>query len=688
MKMSIQYLDLNRDRREIRLLQLLPCTGGRYARIPCCRLLHASLREAPRYDALSYAWGDANPNRVIIIDDIPILIPQNLFNALITLRPQQAPILIWADYLCINQQNVTEKTWQVAMMRDIYVQANEVLVWLGPGDSESQRAIEYLEELGEEAYSCGFYHNEHIGELSWRRLATLYSTHRGDPPDSIATRMKAILEAEFRQHIFASTPMIVYQLGNLFHKINGWSRNSKCFPIQEMKNILKRQWFERVWVLQEIAVSKKAKFICGTKSIDRVKFTAAMNVYRCFWTVVAGTFQVDGGMSLTPYHAHIFRETFFRATMMANAHRIERSNFPLIALLRLTCVGSSNLQKHGPHHLDSSNPCDKIFALLGLASDRKDLSKRGVDPDYTKSALEVYTLTTSALLQQGHLALLSLIQPHKKSIDENLPSWVPDWCQPFTAPLQIVLDDHMTLYPEFGASGTKNSATSIKVNRNASGICGISLEGYVCDKVHSVGLFPRRKSSWDVPLEETYSWPQEWLVEILRLSYQTKDNFPSFQERLHAVARASVGGVTHSVEGDVIRTGGDILVKAIRLLRKSIRRINVKRIKLEAQKFLAHTGDEMASDSEIVSLMGTISGDINGRSLKRLPFVTTTGRLGLGYDCIQAGDVVAIIRGAQVPFILRRQQTGAYNLISEAYVDGIMDGEALQGATLTWLDIV
>ncbi|KAI0803798.1 hypothetical protein GGR55DRAFT_699768 [Xylaria sp. FL0064] len=320
--------------------------------------------------------------------------------------------------------------------------------------------------------------------------------------------------------------------------------------------------------------------------------------------------------------------------MMTNAHRVNMDDFPLIALLRLTCVGSPNLRKHGPHHLDSSNPRDKIFALLGLASDRKDLAEKGVNPDYIKTCREVYTLTTAAMLQQGHISLLSLIQPHQRLAYGSLPSWVPDWYQPLTEPLQIVKDDHMTLKPEFGASGTKNYRPVVMIDNDASA--------------------------------ETFSWPEQWLVEVLRLTYQTKRKFPSFRERLKAVARASVGGVIRdrNLMGIFVRTGGDILSEATRLLRMSIRRVKDRRTKIEARKFLAR------------------------RSLKRLPFVTVTGRLGLGYDSVKPGDVVAILRGAQVLFILRLRQTGKYNLISEAYVDEIMDGEALQGATFKWLDIV
>jgi hypothetical protein len=86
-------------------------------------------------------------------------------------------------------------------------------------------------------------------------------------------------------------------------------------------------------------------------------------------------------------------------------YRFER--FQLAALLRLTCVGSHNVQRHGPHHLESTDPLDKIYAFLGIAADRGELKLMGVFPDYTKSKKEIYTATMAALLEQGHLSLLS-----------------------------------------------------------------------------------------------------------------------------------------------------------------------------------------------------------------------------------------------------------------------------------------
>jgi hypothetical protein len=58
-------------------------------------------------------------------------------------------------------------------------------------------------------------------------------------------------------------------------------------------------------------------------------------------------------------------------------------------------------------------------------------------------------------------------------------------------------------------------------------------------------------------------------------------------------------------------------------------------------------------------------------------FITIRGRMGLGPRCLQAGDIVAVLRGAMLPFILRKEVED-YRLLGAAYVHGIMDGEAVE----------
>ncbi|KAI1112015.1 HET-domain-containing protein [Nemania sp. NC0429] len=713
---GINYAELNRATREIRLLRILPCGGPQYAWLPCCQTLQVSLEHAPRYLALSYAWGCAEQNRVIIVNNLGLRIPKNLYEALLALRPSRSSFLLWVDYICINQKNEAEKAWQVGMMRDIYARADRVLAWMGPGDPKSKNVVQYLNKIGEEADLCGFQHVRNIGDVRvWEHLAKLYASRSGDSSlGSIAERLKTMLfAAAFDYHLFPGTHSSVPQferlalsgqnlrrkrlkllvrlvrLIDLFHKINGWSCDGTLFPLRDMSSALRRPWFGRIWVLQEIAVSKRATFIYGTERIELRRFRAALNALNCLREAMRARYKANDGGWLTPYHCELaFGDFFFQASTLTNSPMItQMAVCPLIALLRLTCVGSPNLRKHGPHHLHSSDPRDKIFALLGLATDREDLEERGFTPDYGKSCQEVYTHATSVMLQQGHLSLLSYVQPRHKSDFGNLPSWVPDWYQPITEPFQITPSDHMTLQPTFSACGMQSVEPEVEVNRNGCGNNIISLKGYIYCDVHDIASFPKRVSTWVIPPDQELSWVEEWFVEILRLTYHDKTAFGSFEERLQAVARASIGGVRQDAMSDNVRTDEGLDAEAEHLLRLSIRRIGDEGIRREARHFLGCTRQGNTIRHAELPWTGLIA-HITGRSLKRVPFVTTTGRPGLGYDNIRPGDVVAILKGSQVPHILRPLRNGRFNLISEAYVDGIMDGETVPDATFRWLDLM
>jgi hypothetical protein len=66
--------------------------------------------------------------------------------------------------------------------------------------------------------------------------------------------------------------------------------------------------------------------------------------------------------------------------------------------------------------------------------------------------------------------------------------------------------------------------------------------------------------------------------------------------------------------------------------------------------------------------------------LNRSFIVTERGYLGLGRVSTKQGDIVCVLRGGNVPFILRRKGYGYYELVGEAYVHGIMDGTFVRNA--------
>jgi hypothetical protein len=64
----------------------------------------------------------------------------------------------------------------------------------------------------------------------------------------------------------------------------------------------------------------------------------------------------------------------------------------------------------------------------------------------------------------------------------------------------------------------------------------------------------------------------------------------------------------------------------------------------------------------------------------RRPFISKEGHVGLVPAHSQPGDFIRILYGAIVHLVLRRAINGTLELVGEAYVYGIMDGEFLEGS--------
>ncbi|KAH0843862.1 hypothetical protein AYO21_09900 [Fonsecaea monophora] len=672
--MEMQYRPLDRSSNEIRLLRLLPekdrHDGGRFKRLPSCQVFYARLGAKPQYVALSYVWGTCQDKRVILVDGQQVKVSQTLYDAMMELRRgRRQHLIIWIDFLCINQRDHEEKSWQVALMGDIYRQATQVYAWLGPAEDDSDDIVDHLNKLGERAESCGVYTLEGVHHDIWRSLVA--QGRQGHPPICAVT-------TEDNQLRFVSRE----ELENLFYLMSGWREQDHLLPVAGIKRFFTRFWWGRIWMLQEMALPENAELLCGSKRISRRRCNAAISAYGALWATFMEKIQKGDTTSLTRQQLLFTTELFHhRPSVMLSLWRIYRyERFPLAALLRATCVGTSNLRWHGPHHFESTDPRDKVFALLSLASDREDLRQSGIIPDYTKTCAEVYTSVMLALLRQGHISFLSCCQIPK--LQPGLPSWVPDWSQSFVGMLQDVENDHVTLYPKFGASGVDRGVPMISVPTINQVTQGLLLTCRVYDTIEAAGHFPRRKSSNEVPLSETFSWPSEWLFEILHLTYHRERSYENFRYRLCAAAVSSIAGAGYSDGKQTRMEGEDRLSDAVLLLEAGIRflRSGDYRIKREVQKFLASGVVKAARESlERRKIRSQRLGpEIIGKSLGRLPFVTSTGHLVLSSEHVRKGDVVALIKGAQVPFILRREENSAYKLISEAYVHGIMDGEAAE----------
>lgn len=111
-----------------------------------CELYHLGVDNPAFYDAVSYCWEGQTPTETILCDNQRFLVTANCFAILRQLRRRWVGRLLWVDAICIDQtrEGEQERNQQVKIMGQIYSQAANVVIWMGPSTPESRLAFKYL----------------------------------------------------------------------------------------------------------------------------------------------------------------------------------------------------------------------------------------------------------------------------------------------------------------------------------------------------------------------------------------------------------------------------------------------------------------------------------------------------------------------------------------------------------------
>jgi hypothetical protein len=130
-----------------RLLRILPSPTSEPIK---CELDVVELQNAPPFEALSYVWGNPDPPVQVECNGQPKSVTPNLGAALRRLRLEDKERIMWIDAICINQDDLEERSEQVKLMKRIYSQALRVIVWLGDdGGSNAEAAVKSIREIAE-----------------------------------------------------------------------------------------------------------------------------------------------------------------------------------------------------------------------------------------------------------------------------------------------------------------------------------------------------------------------------------------------------------------------------------------------------------------------------------------------------------------------------------------------------------
>lgn len=178
--------------------------------------------------------------------------------------------------------------------------------------------------------------------------------------------------------------------------------------------LLDRPIWYRAWVVQEIALVRSGKLLCGAQSIDLDSFHAALTA---IYFAKIGSFARrqpqwnDFGLGLKNNRFHI-------QCLLSRLQLRRGQPFSLLELLLSEMRGAD----HKRPFYAVSDPRDIIFALLGVASDADEL---GIRPDYRQPTELVYTEFTKAMTKHCPHSRLEYCTFSKDT--PHLPSWVPDW---------------------------------------------------------------------------------------------------------------------------------------------------------------------------------------------------------------------------------------------------------------------
>ncbi len=244
-KNEYKYSALPADVAAIRLLTILP--SKRHSAAVECTTSVALLNESPDYEALSYTWGDASNWRLILLDEQYIKVTYSLHSALKYLRDREKPRVVWADAVCINQNDNTEKTAQVLQMARVYSQAQNVVVWLGKHVSNVSALLDFMQRC---------------------------QTELQDADQETVTNL---LEDD-------SLPY--------------WNAISDFFGCP---------WFSRVWVCQEYALATQRQFQCGHTLISSEEVLNFSKNMLKWWPWIMEWLAHTGHLVISPQDKHTVR---------------------------------------------------------------------------------------------------------------------------------------------------------------------------------------------------------------------------------------------------------------------------------------------------------------------------------------------------------------------------------------------
>ena len=402
----------------------------------------------------------------------------------------------------------------------------------------------------------------------------------------------------------------------------------------ELRNHLCRlfslAWWKRTWTIQEFVLAQDLVFQCGLRRISRrTMYLARENFWahkdRCCPPRLFDVRDQETGMSL---------QAAFEVP--ARLDYISKSRGDCYSVLTpiATFCGSGVTDSR-----------DRVYGMLGLGTG--PYSKL-VNPNYYLAPEQVCVeVALRSLERTGKFEFLSHLFEHQ---NKKLPSFVPNWTG------QFKWFDIYSLWlrnvRNFHASGN----TMAQYRLHDRGI--LAVQGVIVDRV---------VASCYACLIDRIRDP-DYLAEFLELACPNN----SFQEPYADTNEPCLLALWQTLNGGMHM----VLEDSNRYQRRLRGSTDVSRF-FKFVEFMTSEHRAELWSTEIEHILLDIETGTRSRSL----FRTQNGLLGIGPGKCQVDDSVVVLLGGNMPYIVRdapnRLSTPCFTISGDAYVHGIMDGEAL-----------
>jgi len=625
-----------------------------------CELVRVSLKDEPAYLALSYTWGTKIESGNLLANNEAFSATVNLQIALEQFRNAEQDVHFWVDAICIDQENDVEKGEQLQMIRHIFSNAEATWVWLGPEADRSNKAIDLIEVLSR------FYGERSIGT------------------DDAKPENAEMVKWGFPSHFGIEDELVA------------------------LEDLFSRDYWYRVWVVQEIAVSRRVKLFCGERSLD-------------WGQVLTAAYLLDAHVEIkqmirdsrTRHHSSLSDQTQAPIPSGRNIHTgiqrilsVQSVRNDMLREMRKTETEPPDsllflLSNH--RSTEATQAKDKYFALAGLVEIDSAIpvpSYNGPTRDVFIAAAKVITKRRDIRNHDG-LALDFLDcagQPVGQEL-EGLPSWVPDWSYHRTRAIPLLYWQFPattdTEIVQFDASGSsdltiKNEFEIIEHDGRllAPGfefdtVCGVGFSSLSSSSGSSVAENTREKvKPQEYPTQEDLS-DVVWKVCVLNRGHRGQVSPSDWKDLFHVLNYTALNCKTPNCKDAAHQWFREN--RWLKICGRTMEEMTLQRILSQRSEPRGAITQKKPPEKQHPDNFARFSTAFAMAVQHRRLATTKAGYLCMAPFDTRPKDIVAILNDCRVPVVLRAEEDH-FKFIGTCYVHGIMNGEGVRSQGLSTKD--